>query len=54
MFQNSELCLPVFGHLIGGRGGAKTQSVTTNMHTKEVFDKTTFNKASTSGKKSIG
>jgi hypothetical protein len=28
----------------GGRGGAKTQSVTTNMLSKEYFDKATFNK----------
>jgi hypothetical protein len=40
IFQNSELCLPVWR-----RGGAKTQSITKNMHTKEVFDKATFNKA---------
>jgi hypothetical protein len=44
MFQKySELCLLVFGCMERGRGGAKTQSFTTAMLSKEVFDKATFN-----------
>ncbi len=44
MFQNSELCLPVFGCIEGGRGGANTQSVITRSLSQEDFDKATFNK----------
>jgi hypothetical protein len=44
MVQNSEHCLPVFGRMRGGRGGAKTQSGTSNMLSNEFFDKATFNK----------
>jgi hypothetical protein len=45
MFQKySERCLLVSGCMGRGKGGAKTQSVTTIMLSKEVFDKATFNK----------
>ncbi len=39
----SELCLLIFGCMGRGRGGEKTQSVTSNMLSEEVFDKAIFN-----------
>jgi hypothetical protein len=45
MFQSSELCLPVFGCIGGGRGGANTQSVITSSLSQEVFDTATYNKS---------